>query len=72
MVFSAVFFYTEDSFICKCIPIALQSSIYSYIFELICKTEIVELLYIDGLVQERCNFIANALELCLSCTNPSF
>ena len=26
---------------------------------------------IDGLVQERCNSIANALELCLSCTNPS-
>ena len=28
-------------------------------------------LYIDGLVQERRNSIANALELCLSCTNPS-
>ena len=26
---------------------------------------------IDGLVQERCNFIANALELHLSCNNPS-
>ena len=26
---------------------------------------------IDGLVQERCNSIANALEFCLSCTNPS-
>ena len=26
---------------------------------------------IDGLVQERCNSIANALELHLSCTNPS-
>ena len=26
---------------------------------------------IDGLVQERCNFIANALKLHLSCTNPS-
>ena len=25
----------------------------------------------DGLVQERCNSIANALELRLSCTNPS-
>ena len=25
---------------------------------------------IDGLVQERRNSIANALELCLSCTNP--
>ena len=25
----------------------------------------------DGLVQERCDFIANALELCLSCTNLS-
>ena len=27
--------------------------------------------YIDGSVQERHNSIANALELCLSCTNPS-
>ena len=26
---------------------------------------------IDGLMQERCNSIANALELRLSCTNPS-
>ena len=26
--------------------------------------------YIDGLVQERCNSIANALELHFSCTNP--
>ena len=29
------------------------------------------LTYLDGLVQERRNSIANALELCLSCTNPS-
>ena len=28
-------------------------------------------LHIDGFVQERCNSIANALELRLSCTNPS-
>ena len=28
-------------------------------------------LYIDGLVQEKCNSIAIALELRLSCTNPS-
>ena len=27
--------------------------------------------YFHGLVHERCNSIANALELCLSCTNPS-
>ena len=27
--------------------------------------------YIDGLMQERHNFIANAVELCLSDTNPS-
>ena len=27
--------------------------------------------YIDGLVKERCNSSANALELRLSCTNPS-
>ena len=29
------------------------------------------ILFINGLVQERCNSIANALELCLSCPNPS-
>ena len=29
------------------------------------------ILYIDGLVQERRNSIANALELRLPCTNPS-
>ena len=28
-------------------------------------------LYFDGLMQERCNSIVNALELRLSCTNPS-
>ena len=27
--------------------------------------------YIDGLMQENCNSIANTLELCLSCINPS-
>ena len=27
--------------------------------------------HLNGLVQERCNSIANALELRLSCTNPS-
>ena len=27
--------------------------------------------HLDGLMQARCNSIANALELCLSCTNPS-
>ena len=32
---------------------------------------IVALFYIDGLVQERRNSIAKALELRLSCTNPS-
>ena len=29
------------------------------------------LYHIDGLMQERCNYIANALELRVSCTNPS-
>ena len=29
-------------------------------------------IYIDGLGQERHNSIANALELCVSCTNPSY
>ena len=29
-----------------------------------------ELDYFDGLGQEKRNSIANALELCLSCTNP--
>ena len=26
--------------------------------------------FIDGLMHEKCNSIANALELCMSCTNP--
>ena len=34
-------------------------------------SEICGILHINGLVQERCNSIANALELHLSCTNPS-
>ena len=33
--------------------------------------QIIEGLCIDGLMQERCNSITNALELHLSCTNPS-
>ena len=39
----------------------------------ICEAMVVTLMgghQIDGLVQERCNSIANALELRLSCTNP--
>ena len=32
---------------------------------------LVSKIYIDGLVQERRNSIANTLELRLSCTNPS-
>ena len=31
----------------------------------------IHILYVDKLVQKRHNSIANALELCLSCTNPS-
>ena len=31
---------------------------------------IIYYIYINGLVQERCNSSAYALELCLSCTNP--
>ena len=38
---------------------------YSYI------SHIYIYIYVDGLVQERCNSIAKALELHLSCTNPS-
>ena len=34
-------------------------------------TYLLLIYYIDGLGQEGCNFIANALELCLSCSNPS-
>ena len=32
---------------------------------------LVEIEHLDGLIQERRNSIANALELRLSCTNPS-
>ena len=35
------------------------------------KVDFARDIYIDGLVQERRNSIANALELRLSCTNPS-
>ena len=45
----------------------------SFIFEacFYCALYKIDLkLYIDGLVQERRNSIANALELRLSCTNP--
>ena len=31
----------------------------------------MEVAHVDGLVQERCNSIANALELHLFCTDPS-
>ena len=34
-------------------------------------TTVLWQLHVDGLVQERRNSIANVLELCLSCTNPS-
>ena len=33
--------------------------------------QLLHLAHIDGLVKERCNSIVNALELRLSCTNPS-
>ena len=36
-----------------------------------CDFEVTLLFYIDGLVQEKRNSIANALELRLSCTNPT-
>ena len=36
-----------------------------------CNTAKYIVAHIDGLVQERCNSIANTLELRLSCTNPS-
>ena len=39
--------------------------------QFVCKEGITMEKYIDGLVQEWCNSIANALELRLSCTNPS-
>ena len=32
---------------------------------------LVDINHLDGVVQERCNSIANAVELRLSCNNPS-
>ena len=46
---------------CKFIQMALEK---------LCECSLL-LQHIDGLMQERRNSIANALELCLSCTNPS-
>ena len=43
------------------------SKIYAYCFIVLCFAVV---LYINGLKQERLNSIANALELCISCTKP--
>ena len=40
------------------------------ILSFLCKIDVHDRAYIDGLVQERCNSSALAIELCLSCTNP--
>ena len=45
--------------------------IYSDIFVKYISCLDIDWVYIDGLMQERRNSIANALELRLSCTNPS-
>ena len=45
--------------------LTLYISIYKHTYRLYMHV------YVDGLVQERHNFIAEALGLCLSCTNPS-
>ena len=42
-----------------------------YLFKIYSEWCICIFVYIDGLVQERRNSIANALELRFSCTNPS-
>ena len=39
-------------------------------FDLATNRDYYQIIYIDGLVQERRHSIANALELRLSCTNP--
>ena len=52
----------------------LWSMFYVYFVEILpCYTHVYKevLKYIYGLVQERCNSIAVALELRLSCINPS-
>ena len=45
-------------------------NLYVYINGFLNK-RLISIAYINGLLQERCNIIANALELHLSCTNPS-
>ena len=45
------------------------SSIYEDVLQHWTVSTLVQCLHIDGLMQERCNSIANSLELCLSCTN---
>ena len=48
---------------------AIQLTVYCDIWRKF-KTQIYIYIYLDGLVQERHNSIAKALELRLSCTNP--
>ena len=52
---------------CVTYPFTSNDYIYGYIFF----RAPISICHIDGLVQERHNSIANALELRLSCTNPS-
>ena len=48
-----------------------QNTVFMLIFRTFWHVLLWDLWYINGLVQERRNSIANALELRLSCTNPS-
>ena len=61
--------------------ITFKNEMFKYTFLLLNDNKIISVentnmdfdvfLHVDGLMQERCNSIAKALELYLSCTNPS-
>ena len=68
-MFANPFGHVQDEIKVNQFPIAHMQSHVIYVFH---QEKMVSLapLHIDGLVQERRNSIANALELRLSCTNP--
>ena len=65
-------FIRMPAFPFHCITLLLSShSIYAALMSLEQLCPCHHDIHIDGLVQERCNSIANAMELHLSCINPS-
>ena len=71
-----VFFFSQNMYVTNsCVNFYLYclsgSNFRKDLKYILCKKWILSISYIDGLVQERRNSIANAPESCLSCTIPS-